>query len=246
MMVNRLPGLVSAILLSVCAAATPRALAQSATLTHYYNFTSGVIDQVGTANGALLNGANVSGGRLNLDGINDYVQFNSFIIPTSGSYSFAFLAQRSAVLGPYTEVISQGFSGGPGMYLGTSPQGTIRAGDMFTTNVPFGAVGVPTHYALVVDALTSRSTLYVNGTAVASIGTAVQSVVGGTPTRLGRQFEPYGEYFAGFVDELRIYNGALTGAQVAALASAVPEPATAGLMSMGLLALALCRRKVKN
>ena len=60
-----------------------------AALIHHYDFTSGVNDTVGGSNGVLVNGASVSGGALNLDGIDDYVQFSSHIVPTSGSYTVA-------------------------------------------------------------------------------------------------------------------------------------------------------------
>ena len=69
-------------------------------LIHYYSFTLDASDSVGGANGTLLNGASVSGGTLNLDGLDDFVQFGSKIVPTSGSYSVAMFAQQTASLRP--------------------------------------------------------------------------------------------------------------------------------------------------
>ena len=84
----------------------------AATLLHQYDFTSGVTDLVGSQNGTLLGDANVSAGRLNLDGSGNYVQFATSIIPTNGSYSVTLFGQRNANQATFTEMISQGQSGG--------------------------------------------------------------------------------------------------------------------------------------
>ena len=61
--------------------------ANAATLIHSYNFAFDASDQVGTDNGALLNGATVSGGALVLDGSDDYMETAANLIPGSGSFS---------------------------------------------------------------------------------------------------------------------------------------------------------------
>lgn len=210
----------------------------AATLFHYYDFNNGstVTDLVGSMNGTLMDNANVSGGLLNLDGAGDYVQFTNHLIPIAGSYSFAFFARRDSFNGLYTEMISQGSSGGPGQYLGSDPGGNIRAGDLWgATGVPMGAVGAMTHYALTVDAAGSTSSLYVNGLLAAQVPFALIGTPGGSDARLGSQFAPYAEYFHGAIDELRIYDGVLTPGEVLQLATPVPEPASALLMAAGLV-----------
>jgi hypothetical protein len=47
---------------------------------------------------------------------------------------------------------------------------------------------------------------------------------------------------APFIDEVRIYNSALTTAEVSAL-TGVPEPATVSLVLAGALALGMLRRR---
>jgi|JI102314A1RNA_FD_contig_31_6095624_length_922_multi_4_in_0_out_0_1 hypothetical protein len=221
------------------------AYVHSATLIHHYDFSSGVNDLVGSANGVLLGNASVSSGSLNLDGDGDWVQFDSQLVPSSGSFSVALFGLRTSDLSNYTEMISQG-SSGPGFYIGTDPTGKIRLGDQWpSTGVNFGAVGILTHYALVADASTGSSKLFVDGQLVASLASAINGSSGGTNTRLGRQFDPYGEYFMGSVDDVRIYSGALTASEVVALANSIPEPATYGLFAIGLAFIwAKARRSV--
>lgn len=222
--------------LTLSAALAAGGSAQAAMLFHHYDFSTGVIDLVGTANGTLIDNAHVAGGQLVLDGNGDYVQFANHLIPIAGSYSVALFGQRNLDQGTFTEMISQGYSGGPGHYIGTDQGGNIRAGDQWVaTGVPFGPVGSLTHYALVVDASGGGSTrLFVNGLNVASLPFAIVSTPLGSDTRLGAQFAPYGEFFNGVIDDVRIYDGALTPLEVAQLATPVPEPGTWAMLSLGL------------
>jgi hypothetical protein len=219
------------------------ATAQAANLNHHYDFSSGVIDLAGNQNGVLFGNANVAGGTLNLDGNGDWAEFATIIVPHAGSYSVALFARGTGVQAGFTELISQGFSGGPGFFIGTDASGSmIRATDAWvTTGVPFGAANTWTHYALVVDAGANTSKLYVNGAPAAMVPYAIVTAPTGSPSRLGRQFDPFGEYFNGSIDDVRTYDGTLTGAEVAALA--VPEPASALLMALGGLAVVAAARR---
>jgi hypothetical protein len=94
-------------------------------------------------------------------------------------------------------------------------------------------------YAFVMD--DTQASFYVDGTLV--LQHAAFTTGGSTNTRIGRQFDPYGEYFNGQIADLRIYNNALSGTEVANVAAGTPEPASFVLLaSAGLTAFAVRRR----
>ena len=92
--------------------AATQAPAPAQTLLRNYAFNLDATDSAGSANGTLIGGANISGGSLNLDGINSFAQFTTKIVPSSGSYSVVLSAQETGRQGNYVEFISQGYSGG--------------------------------------------------------------------------------------------------------------------------------------
>lgn len=223
----------------------------AAAQTHRWDFsTSGVVNDIGSAgsaNGALIGGATVSGGVLNLDGTG-YVQFSSHLVPTVPSYTVALFARAAAgAHTSYTEFISQGFSG-PGFYIGLGFNGSnMRATDAWS-NVPgatFIADNAFHHYALTATA--TNAFFYIDGTLIATRGSAFPTTTsGGSDTRLGRQFDPYAEFFRGALDDVRIYDRALTGTEVDVIANAVvvtPEPATFALLVTGFGGIAFIARR---
>ena len=193
-------------------------------LIHRYPLDSDASDAVGSANGTLTGGAAIASNSLQLDGVGAYVQFGAQIVPTSRSYSVALFARQTASQSGYIELISQGFSGGPGFYIGLDPGGEdLRVTDSWPgTGVAIPSVGNWHHYALVVDSGLNLSRLYVDGTLAATLGSAISTTSAGSATRLGRQFDPFLEYFQGAIDEVRIYQGTLTSQEVGALAAATP------------------------
>jgi hypothetical protein len=77
-----------------------------------------------------------------------------------------------------------------------------------------------THLAVTYDGATER--LYMNGTQVGTRAVAGNIAVSNLPLRIGGN-APWGEFFAGQIDDVRIYNRALTAAEIATdMATPVP------------------------
>src|SRR4030095_2439569 len=74
-------------------------------------------------------------------------------------------------------------------------------------------VGNWTHVALTYDGAALR--LYVNGTVVATQAAAGTVEANTKPLRIGGNV-PYGEFFQGIIDEVRVYNRALSAAEIQA------------------------------
>jgi autotransporter-associated beta strand protein len=84
-MIRRLHlGLILLTTLFAALAATPPALA---VITHRYSFTGNANDSVGSANWTVNGGADISGGQVHFDGVDDYLKLGTTPLPTSGSVS---------------------------------------------------------------------------------------------------------------------------------------------------------------
>jgi hypothetical protein len=209
--------------LALLSALTP---ARAATELHRYLFkTSTVADSVGTANGTLFNGAAVQDGWLVFDGVNDYVEFASKLVPTgTGAFSVSFFAQRAAAsAGSFSEIISQGQSSANAFYIGErNSDHRVRAGDTWqSTGAAFPSDGQVHHFAVTAD--NANAQLYIDGVLAATKGSGLPVGASGTNTRLGRQLGGNAEYFNGRMTDLRIFSGVLSPAEV----DAVFQPAVA-------------------
>lgn len=236
------PGLmlVLPLTLALLAAVFVAGNARAATLIHSYDFATGVTDSVGGQNGVLFNGAAVQGHALVTDGVNDYAEFASQIVPNSGSFSVAFWVNQASRSGTFTEIISQATSGGPGFYLGHNPSGVIRVTDTHTnTGVQFGALNTWMQFTLSVDP-TAGTKLYRDGGLIFSAAGGLNTGSAGSPTRLARQLGTFNENFSGAIDDVKIYTGALSAAEAQTLyangrsVGVVPEPGTWALWALGL------------
>ena len=88
---------------------------------------------------------------------------------------------------------------GPATYLSTT-----AGGDQGTSVASLIPANTWTHLASTFDGSVLR--LYVNGSQVSSQNVAGTILTSGSPLHIGGN-APWGEYFSGVLDELRVYNG---------------------------------------
>ncbi len=104
------------------------------------------------------------------------------------------------------------------------------------------------HIAIVVPNATStigQTSYYLDGAYVGTFGTGTQVINTGDdrPMRMGDGFQDTGRDFKGLLDDVRLYDNALTAPEIAALA-AIPEPATLGMVALFGGAILFIRRKL--
>jgi hypothetical protein len=159
-------------------AATPA----TAALLHDYSFDNASTDSVGGMNATLEGSATVSSGGLVLNGSSAYAQISGFAIPNS-DFSITFDATIAAYSSGIVEMVSQGYSGGPGFYIGLAG-GEFRLGDSLA-GIPVAtpSLYVSHAYELISDA--SGTQFFIDGTEVYSSPIAVTAPQTGTETRVG-------------------------------------------------------------
>jgi glucose/arabinose dehydrogenase/PKD repeat protein len=215
-----------ALSLFVClAAAAPARAATGLVAAYGLNQSSGtaVTDASGTGNngstsGTTWNASGRFGPALSFDGSSA-----SVTIPDSGSLDLSSgmtleaWVNPSAAAGPWRTVVFKQASGGM-VYALYSNNGASRATGQLSILGEQNAVGTSvvsantwTHLATTYDGATLR--LYVNGTQVGSKAQAGNIPASTGALRIGGN-SVWGEWFAGLIDEVRIYSRALTAGEI--------------------------------
>jgi hypothetical protein len=179
-------------------------------------------DYDGTINGnpSWLPAAGIKGGSLMLDGIDDYIDIPFILDPSKGSFSvFAWVYSWM----PDQVIISQkGQSGGT--WLGIDSSGKLMTEFSESNFVTLVSETVITdiqwhHVGFVYDMDTLHRQIYVDGILVAEDATAVYDIPSDGGLYIGASKDlGTGTLFSGFIDDVRIYNQALTSEEIAALA----------------------------
>ncbi|GAA2521116.1 LamG-like jellyroll fold domain-containing protein [Winogradskya humida] len=197
------------------------------------------------ANDPFADTALVGAGELVLDGIDDRARTNAAVVPMSGSFTVSARVRiPSAGCAQNMTVISQAATKTSGFRIRCTPVD----GGLWELVMPQTDVAAPpadqtttitdtTHYvndsqdgqhlALVYNAFTKELSFYVDGqlaqvepaepAAILNAGGALQlgrAMVGGT----------YGEYFAGVIDDVRVYSGITDATTVALMANRQEQP----------------------
>lgn len=199
-----------------------------------YQGNGDATDSVGGHDGVAMNGAGFGTGLLDeaflVDGVDDY-----FEIPDASALDFTNTLTLAAWIFPdnpangdlQTVVSKPNASGGTGYPLGLVSDGTLNFGanNGFGTNCVLGSLaalpdGQWSHVAGSLDT-DGTVTLWINGQIEASTpllcpGFTLQDSA--EPLQIGREFAILGgRHFGGFLDEVRLFNRALSDGEVQSL-----------------------------
>jgi hypothetical protein len=194
-----------------------------------YGFNEGsgtsVADASGNAHTGAISGATWStqgkfGNALSFDGVNDWITVNAssllnlttamtleaWVFPTTTSGVRDILIKEGANADIYN-LYARNWRGRPEVNVLVGGANRVAEG----TAAQGPAANVWTHVAGTYDGTTLR--LYINGVQVASLNQSGAIATSTGPLRIGGN-SLWGEFFQGRIDEVRIYNRALTPAEI--------------------------------
>ncbi len=182
---------------------------------------TGVVDASGSGNnGTAANTTRTAAGRyggaLSFNGTSSRVTIpDSASLHLTTAMTLEAWVSPTAVSGSWADVIEKG-NDNYFLMAGSSAGGGVPAGGG-TIGLTYGTAAITantwTHLAVTYDKTTIR--LYVNGAQVSTLANTANLATSTDALTIGS--DPfYGQYFQGLIDELRIYNVALTPAQIQA------------------------------
>lgn len=187
-------------------------------------FWNGAIDEVKVYNNALTD-AQVqaeyaatgqfpkpgSGNAISFDGVDDHITTTAYVVPTTGDFTVEFWVFNRSNTG-FREFISQGASG-DAFYIGLDASGTgsMRCGDNWQVTGAILPLNKWIHVSMTKAG--TNATLYLNGMQVAA-QTGYTISAAGTTTVIGKQYGGITEFPDASLDELRVWNTALTQSQI--------------------------------
>jgi hypothetical protein len=175
----------------------------------------------GTLNGATRNASGRFGSALSFDGVNDWVTVPDAdsLDLTTGMTIEAWI--RPSAIGSLWRTVMLKEQPSSLIYALYAGDGLGRpATDVFTTSdrgfsgTTATALNAWTHLAATYDGTTQR--LYVNGVQAATLATSGSIRVSTGALRIGGNGTWNDEWFAGLIDEVRVYNRALTATEIQA------------------------------
>jgi hypothetical protein len=216
-----------AVTLSANKTATATFTATPTGLVAAYSFGAGTgttakdssgLNNTGILSGAIWTTAGRFGRALSFNGVNNVVTVNDAAsLDLTTAMTLEAWVYPTATMNGWRGVIQKETTGAIVYYLHANSSTNRPATGILvgTEKQLHGPSLVPlntwTHLAATYDGATQR--LYVNGVQVASRAQTGPMGVSGSPLRIGGN-SVWGEYFQGRIDEVRVYNRALTAAQI--------------------------------
>lgn len=152
-----------------------------------------------------------AGQALYFDGVNDWVEIPSAVVPTNGDFTVECWVLCPGPTNGYREMVSQG-SPGNALYMGTDTNGYIRLGDQWgATGIPF-SYGAWQHFALTKS--DAGLLFYIDGVFQTNKPSALLNPSASTAFRLGRQYGAHAEFWFGRMDEVRVWSAARSQRQI--------------------------------
>jgi len=200
-------------------------------LVAYYPFNGNANDESGNNNNGTVNGATLTADRkgnankaYSFDGVNDFITLvdNTFDF-ANHDYSISIWAKWSCNPNTGTHLFDkQGYpiNGGNGYRLFTNSNGNLSYGvsgspykEFVTTNIPQTNQW---YNILIVVSITGNTQIYLNGNL---LFTDISSAIIGNNAILtiGKRVDYSSSLFCGSIDDIRIYNRALTETEIQAL-----------------------------
>ena len=171
----------------------------------------------GTISGATWTPSGKYGRALNFNGSNSLVvvkssdSLNLSNTMTLSAWAYPTAAQSGWRTIVQKQVDAYFLHAGSNSALRPAAGGTFNGKVAFTTSASAIPVNSWTHLAVTYDGASVR--LFVNGLLVATKAQTGVIETNGNGVRIGGNV-PYGEYFKGLIDEVRVYNRALTAAEI--------------------------------
>ena len=240
------------------------ASASTGGLVAAYNFEeaggNAVVDASGNGNHGAISGATrigggKFGGALSFDGIDDWVTIpHAASLDLTNGMTLQAWVYPTTVTGNRTVLVKENPPGNSVYYLyaNDSDYNTNQplGGGVFASQYRFAQGGATlvanawSHVAITYDGAIQR--LYVNGTQVASRAQTGNMGVSGGVLRIGGN-SLWGEFFRGHLDEIRVYNRALTATELktdmnTAVATSSPPQRLLGEQVLGSVSDALPQR----
>jgi len=165
-------------------------------------------------NGTLVNGPTWAAGRhgsaLRFNGVNNYINLD-VLSSTSKTYTFEFWVNRQnqSYIFDSNNILDR-----LTIAIGTNnmPPDALIFGSLSVGSIPVGAWH---HVALVLDGVSGMATAYIDGTKSGTAPYTGETLGGrGGSVKIGSHFFGIGYFFAGLLDDFRLYTRALSQAEV--------------------------------